>query len=324
MSKEMKISKIIYSPIIPLAIASILFFGALLYAVIVSRYEAKIAAATIIELEGLHKEVYALTQEGKYYEALVKAEEAIRLGPNHIETWVDKGMTLYLSGDCTGGAAALYHAVNLDPADESVGNMLGMMLNTCGGESDVLDKDCADSLTAQNKYLEGEKLSEKYTFEKYPATLSPIQNLADLDVTSNKYAEMFRTTIRQDLEKGIDFAGHYTMASIGLTGWPQSFLVVDRLNGKAYQFPYVAYELDFRRDSNLLIMDSKDVISKYLISMKDSYSSPCVNIKRFDIDTSDITSLRPFYFLWEDNEFKLLGPNEPKPSINYFWKDYLK
>ena len=79
----------------------------------------------------LHEETYELMQKEEYYQALERAEAAIKIDPNYLDAWVDKGMALYEMGKCTDGAAALYHAVNLDPENEMIGDMLGSMLNKC-------------------------------------------------------------------------------------------------------------------------------------------------------------------------------------------------
>lgn len=42
-------------------------------------------------------------------------------------------------GDCTGGAAALYHAVNLDSSDEQLGEMLDAVLAQCGNTENYKD-----------------------------------------------------------------------------------------------------------------------------------------------------------------------------------------
>lgn len=129
----MKISKIIYSPIIPVVITGVLLIVGFQYKDSAFRHDVVVAPINTSTPKELHDEIYALTMAKNYSEALEKAEIAIQLNPNYIEAWVDKGMALYLSGDCTGASAALYHAVNLDPEDERVGDMLGAILGKCGG-----------------------------------------------------------------------------------------------------------------------------------------------------------------------------------------------
>lgn len=185
-----------------------------------------------------------------------------------------------------------------------------------------LDKECSLALLNQIKYLNKEKFFKEFTFNRYKTTDELKTIPADLDVNSSKSARMFRTSIRQELkDKGVDFAGHYTIVSVGLTGWQEIYWIVDRSSGKAYEFPYAPYALDFRHNSNLLIMDSKDIILNRLNTMKVGYISPCINIDRYDIPPSEITDLRPFYFLWQNDELTLLAPKTIDPPVNRFWSN---
>lgn len=200
-------------------------------------------------------------------------------------------------------------------------------ISETGGQMDQLnklDKECSIALMDQTEYLNKEKFFEEFTFDRYKTTEELKTTPADLDINSSKSARMFRTSIRQDLkDNGVNFSGHYTITNgAGLTGWQNSLWIVDRSNGKAHEFPYAPYALDFRNNSNLLIMDSRDIISKHLSSMKGAYNSPCVNIDRYDIDPSEITDLRPFYFLWQNNELILLAPKTINPPVTRFWSDY--
>jgi len=179
---------------------------------------------------------------------------------------------------------------------------------------------CADAILAQSQYLEKEKLSEDFSFEKYVVSNTIITQPADLDINSSQSARDFRTMIRNGLKEGVNFAGHYSIVGVGMTGWGYNYWIVDRLNGKAYTFPYIQYELDFRKDSDLIIMNSKPIIKKALIEAE-SFGDIC---SPYGIGAQGIlyTDLRPFYFLWEDNKLKLLGPTDIKPPINKFWEEY--
>ncbi len=189
-------------------------------------------------------------------------------------------------------------------------------VSTSTPETTNPDEGCADLLLAQSQYLEKEKQSEKFTFSAFPVKYAPITKPTDLDTKSNEFAREFRTMIRSEMAKeGVNFAGHYSVVSVGMTGWGASYYIVDRLNGKAYIFPYLMSLLDVRKDSNLLIMDSKPLIKKIL----DDPGSPCTNtgsMYRF------YPELRPFYFLWENNKLKLLGPTSIRPPVNPFWKGW--
>jgi|SRR3989344_584573 len=188
---------------------------------------------------------------------------------------------------------------------------------------DDWDKDgkCLDATRKQISYLKNEKLSEQFTFDKYKVNELFTGKLADLDISNNKYARTYRTVLREDLKKeGINFAGHYSIVSVGMTGIGESYYIVDGTNGKAYTFPYWAYTLDFKKDSNLIIMDAKDKIFEQMREFI-SYSDNCAfTLAR----SSTLVEQKPFYFLWENNELKLLGPTDIKPPINGFWEYYFR
>lgn len=168
---------------------------------------------------------------------------------------------------------------------------------------DKLDKndECARGVIEQIDYLKNESLSESITFEKYPVNIFNGE-LKDLDISSSDSARMFRTVIRSYLkDDGVNFAGHFTIASVGMTGWGENYWIVDRTTGKAYEFPYQAEFLDFRKDSNLIIINPKN---KILDFMKDSNSY-------FDVCTQGLFypryyEIRPSYVLWEDNKVKII------------------
>ena len=184
--------------------------------------------------------------------------------------------------------------------------------------TEEVDTKCADAILAQNQYLENEKLSDKFTFEVYPINASFTAKPADLDINSSKYAREFRTKIRQGLEtEGINFAGHYSIVSVGMTGWGENHYIVDRINGKAYTFPYYAGFIDFRKNSNLVVINPKQTLLNEIVGIENNNDrcSPAYT-GRISIYFTD---LRPFYFLWENNKLKLLGPNDIKLPINDFW-----
>lgn len=82
-------------------------------------------------LQELHDKSYELIQLEDYSGALAAAESAIKIDPNYVDAYIDKGMALYSMDKCLDGAASLYHAVNLDPENETLGAILGSMLSEC-------------------------------------------------------------------------------------------------------------------------------------------------------------------------------------------------
>lgn len=178
---------------------------------------------------------------------------------------------------------------------------------------------CLKGVQAQLKYLDGETLYNEFTFEKYKTADFITGEPKDLDINSNKFAKEFRTMIRLRMEEsGVNFAGHYSIVSVGLTGSGENYYIVDRSNGKAYTFPYRPANLEFNNNSNLILMNPKHRILELIKNAKssDDYCDP-----RPDWDYSDIGA-RPFYLLWQDNKLQLLGPTNIKPPINKFWGWY--
>jgi hypothetical protein len=74
-------------------------------------------------------------------------------------------------------------------------------------------------------------------FEDYPAATAVGGKVAPLDLRSHPLARKFRTAIRQQLrEEGVNFAGHYTFASVGCGTGCAIVALVDARTGRAY-FP---------------------------------------------------------------------------------------
>jgi hypothetical protein len=183
---------------------------------------------------------------------------------------------------------------------------------------DKLDKNdqCVREIIEQINYFKNEKLSELITFDKYQTNIFN-DELEDLDISSSDSARMFRTAIRYDLKDyGVNFAGHYTIASVGMTGWGENYWIVDRENGKAYEFPYQAEFIDFRKESNLIIINSKDQILKYM-KESNNYLDVCTN----GLFYPKYYELRPSYLLWENNEIKIIdNPKNIQPILTPFFE----
>jgi hypothetical protein len=180
------------------------------------------------------------------------------------------------------------------------------------------DNECANKIVDQITYLKNEKLSDVYTFDKYKITNIQTTNLADLNVYSNKHANEFRTRIREGMAyDGINFAGHYSLVNVPMTGWGNNYYIIDRETGSAYIFPYKPYSLEFQQNSNLLIMDSKENIWNSLKETSD-FSDNCREIYSW-LWAPVYYDLKPIYFLWQNNELIQLGPKDVKPAGNAFW-----
>lgn len=183
---------------------------------------------------------------------------------------------------------------------------------------DKLDKNnlCVNEIIKQINYLKNEKLSDLITFNKYPALIFTGEE-KKLDISNSDSAKMFKTEIEYDLDNNsINFAGHYTIVRVGMTGWGENYWIVDRKTGKSFEFPYAAVFIDFKKDSNLIVINPKDQILKYMEN-SDNYLDLCVG----NIFVPKYYELRPSYVIWENDKITVVNnPNNIQPKTNPFFE----
>jgi hypothetical protein len=190
---------------------------------------------------------------------------------------------------------------------------------------DTLDKitdnpDCVQKIKQQLSYLNNEHLSDSFTHDKFSVSDSLTTAPKDVNTASLRSAAEFKTRLHEELKKeGVNFAGHYSLVAVGMTGWGANYWIIDRRNGKAYEFPYKATYISFRKNSNLIILNPKEGIMDAMRNMYD-YTENCAYIANGYASLH--TDLRPFYFVWKNNKLELLGPKNIQPPMNTFWKDY--
>ena len=190
--------------------------------------------------------------------------------------------------------------------------VVAVLLLTCGEPAMA---DCERKMAAQKEALASDRLAGTETFAKHPAKESLRGRPVDVDVSSHRYARLFRTRLRQEIAKhGVNFAGAYSLVRVGMTGWGDNWYIVDRRDGKVTLFPYFAAFLDFRKDSNLIVMNPKHAIENAM----GEHDVDC-----YFLNQQEFTSLRPFYFVWENGRLVLLGPKDIEPPRNRFWDEYL-
>lgn len=172
--------------------------------------------------------------------------------------------------------------------------------------------ECWEPAQEQLTYLENESLFTRYTFDKYRTKEVGIETYADLDI-SNEYVRMFRSAIRAELRKtGPNFASHYTIVGVGMTGTGIGHYIVDRITGKASPiFPHIGF-IDFRPDSNLIIINSKERLLKIRGELDRNDLCASENSVR-------IIDLRPLYFIWKNDELEQLAPENIMPERHKFW-----
>lgn len=86
-----------------------------------------------------------------------------------------------------------------------------------------------------------------------------------VDFSTNPEAELYKTTIEEQVSEGANFAGHYTVAAWGCGTECQGFAVVDVTNGEIieYQpqhFLQAAQGLEFSLESNILVFNPRPSI----------------------------------------------------------------
>ena len=151
-----------------------------------------------------------------------------------------------------------------------------------------------------------EKFPTLAVFEDYPVAKIYSGFPAKLDLNSGSYTKQFYTRIVSRLSNGVNFAGHYTIEDIGMTGQGYFMGVIDVETGKVYDFPFENAELSYsyKNNSKLIIVDSKEAIIEYTasdgLSKKSSY---CTDTGSH----SFVNEILPRYYLWENNKFVSLN-----------------
>jgi ankyrin repeat protein len=99
------------------------------------------------------------------------------------------------------------------------------------------------------------------TFDDYPVDTVTLTKHAPIDFDSHPKAYTFRDALKYGIKDGPNFAQHYTIATWGCGTTCQAFAIVDAYTGAVYFPEFVsAVGLDFRLDSNLLVVDPPETI----------------------------------------------------------------
>lgn len=160
----------------------------------------------------------------------------------------------------------------------------------------------ADLLPCQIYYRDVFMQAKEYgQFQDFPATTTYTGPIATLDEDSHPVAKRFYSYHKAALDSGeVDFGGKYAISDWALTGWGQMFAVVDLEIGKVFPFPYAFHEsFDYRPDSNLIVINPKHLMPKF-----DTFGP---NSDVF-CDTWVYEDIKSYYFVFENEQFKLLGP----------------
>lgn len=102
----------------------------------------------------------------------------------------------------------------------------------------------------------GGELTCAPAFEEFKAGERYVGPVASVNFKSRPEAEQFRTAITDGAKSGPNFAGHYTVVSWGCGTSCQSSAIVDAVSGDITEYGVLSmYELGFRADSNLLVIN---------------------------------------------------------------------
>jgi len=86
---------------------------------------------------------------------------------------------------------------------------------------------------------------------------------ASLDEASHTDARQFRTVLREGLKQGINFAGRYTVVTVGCGTACQVHYVVDRSNGKVLDKLQGSAGASYSPDSRLFVLNPPDSTLNY-------------------------------------------------------------
>lgn len=168
------------------------------------------------------------------------------------------------------------------------------------------------------------ELKELLPFDKYPVNTifkgTPSKNI---DITTHPWAHQFRTMLREGAKKGVNFAGHYTIATWGCGTGCFEFGIIDVHTGKVF-FPanlsrvttYSAGDFQLNgwtETEEESFLNSKPFLTENDMFRKDSslliiYGLPESEEVKYIQDTQhEHEGKGLYYFSWENNELKLLG-----------------
>lgn len=120
------------------------------------------------------------------------------------------------------------------------------------------------------------------TFDDYPTHTIPFTgNHSPIDFDSHPDAYTYRDALNYGIQFGPNFAQHYTIVTWGCGTTCEAFAIVDAYTGAVYFPQFVSsVGLDYRLDSNLLIVDPPETIQS-------TYVPPGVETE---------------YFIWKDKQ----------------------
>ncbi|MDX5418046.1 MAG: hypothetical protein LPK07_02145 [Hymenobacteraceae bacterium] len=115
--------------------------------------------------------------------------------------------------------------------------------------------------------------------------------LAPLDLSSHAEARTYRTALSRGLKQGVNFAGRYTVVTVGCGTSCQQHFVIDRQSGKIMDKLQSSVGASYSADSRLFIINPPDAT----------------------IDYEECRYCTPEAYTFEDGKFRKLEIDTPQP-----------
>jgi len=101
------------------------------------------------------------------------------------------------------------------------------------------------------------KKTHEYRFSDYPIKPISVGSIAELDTESDDIAQILPTRIRQQLDAGANFAGHYSLMESGCGTECQVIVITDAISGKVVAELSARTGVEYRADSQLLVQNTE-------------------------------------------------------------------
>lgn len=158
-----------------------------------------------------------------------------------------------------------------------------LALTACQPDSDKKEGSLAQTHPKLEKQLAQDAVSEPITegrnpeiYQRYRITLEEYENsgnyavgemysgrLAPLDANSAPEAKTYQTALREGLKKGVNFAGKYTVVTVGCGTACQMHYVVDRETGKVLDGLQSNTGATYSAGSSLFVVNPPDTAIDY-------------------------------------------------------------
>lgn len=133
------------------------------------------------------------------------------------------------------------------------------------------------------------------TFERYPAKVETIKNIK-VNLKSHKYANAFRTNLRNAAREGVNFAGHFVLTTWGCGTNCSQTAIIDARSGKVF-FPDVLQEI------GIGYCDLPDDFEP-LVARANSRLLVLSGYKGGDLDKIKTAPCGIYYLEWTGTDFK--------------------